>query len=111
MPTPAGTQAERILAVSELLVRGEIPAMRDVMAIRSSILRSDDIYAPDNMGTQLRGANLDVSGCGCMGGEGGAVGHQPNSMGTNLAVSLCVCGGGGGAPGGTNHTAWAPTWS
>ena len=57
----AATTADMLLDMLATLLEGGSPDLRDLLFIREQILANMDIYAPLNLGDQLRDANLDVS--------------------------------------------------
>ena len=84
-PTHADTPAGMLLHLLGGLLEGQPPDVRDVVFIRSALLRSADLYTPMDLRTQLKGANLDVSGavwlCVCV---------KKNT--TKRSPRVCVCG-------------------
>ncbi|KAG2437153.1 hypothetical protein HXX76_005820 [Chlamydomonas incerta] len=55
----AATTADMLLDMLATLLEGGSPDLRDLLFIREQILGNMDIYAPLNLGDQLRDANLD----------------------------------------------------
>lgn len=47
--------------LSELL-EGKTPSVQDILFVQSCVLESLDLYAPVDLGRQLQGAGMDVSG-------------------------------------------------
>lgn len=55
------------------LLDGTLPNLQDIMLIQSSILEARDIYQPWRLGKQLlETKDLEVGGCCCCAGPGGA---------------------------------------
>ncbi|GIL62062.1 hypothetical protein Vafri_16373, partial [Volvox africanus] len=56
----ADTPADVLLKMLATLLEGGCPDLRDVLLIRTSVLRNLDIYQPLNLTAQIKGANLDA---------------------------------------------------
>ena len=44
------------------LLEGSMPDVRDVLVVRQAIRNNYDLYQPLDLGKQIKGANMDVSG-------------------------------------------------
>ncbi|PNG99831.1 hypothetical protein TSOC_014376, partial [Tetrabaena socialis] len=56
----ADTPADLLLALTAQLLGGATPDLRDVLFIRTTVLRNMDIYAPLNLRSHIKSANLDA---------------------------------------------------
>ena len=66
----ADSPAKLMLRMISDLLEGRMPDVRDVLVVRQAIRDSYDLYQPLDLGGEMRGAGVDVSG----GGGGGSVG-------------------------------------
>lgn len=56
------TPADKLLGMMSSLLKGQAPALPDIIMLRTTLLRSADIYQPINIAMQLRAnSNVDVS--------------------------------------------------
>lgn len=55
----AETPADKLLGLLTCLLRGEPPSLPDIIMLRTTLMRSANIYQPINLAQQIR-ANLDV---------------------------------------------------
>ncbi|KAG2497449.1 hypothetical protein HYH03_004604 [Edaphochlamys debaryana] len=55
----ADTAADVLLKMMATLLEGGPPDLRDVLFIRTTVLRNQDIYQPLNLGSHIKDANLD----------------------------------------------------
>ncbi len=51
-----------LLGILATLLEGRTAEVRDVLFIRTAVLRNMDIYAPLNLRNHIKEGNLDVSG-------------------------------------------------
>lgn len=68
----AGTPADLLLSMLSNMLLGLTPDLRDVELARTMLLRHADPYQPLNLDTQMREANLDVSGAAGRAASGAA---------------------------------------
>ncbi len=74
------TPADTLLSVLADLLEGVTPDLRDVVLVRTALQRDWDVYAPFNLRSHIKGANLDVSGSG-----GG------HAVGRRVSAWRCCC--------------------
>ena len=51
-----------MLTVTNKLLEGVMPDVRDVLVVRQAIRNNYNLYQPLDLGKQIKGANMDVSG-------------------------------------------------
>ncbi|KAG2447556.1 hypothetical protein HYH02_007480 [Chlamydomonas schloesseri] len=57
---PTDTPADTLLSVLADLLEGVTPDLRDVVLVRTALQRNWDVYAPFNLRSHIKGANLDA---------------------------------------------------
>ncbi|KAG2447555.1 hypothetical protein HYH02_007479 [Chlamydomonas schloesseri] len=104
----ADTPADMLLMVLGELLEGRTPDLRDVVFIRTVLMRNQDVYAPLNLRGHLRGSSLDADVVRALMRQLGS-GHDFES--TSMYGSGRIAeeeadhsdGGGGGRGGGGGH--------
>ncbi|GFR47060.1 hypothetical protein Agub_g8745 [Astrephomene gubernaculifera] len=122
------TPAEVLLKLLGQLLEGGRPHLRDIIMVRTTVLRNLDIYQPLNLGSQIKGANLDDDVARSLMRQLGGTLERVDSLydeipeddviqlqaveeaeaGADLqGIQVEVVGGGGGGSGGINGDASA----